>query len=157
MRLGQISVLAAGVFALAACASREDPQEAVVTKPILVIGTSHGFKPAPDDPSIWQTDEATYDVRLELDDVLAGAPEHSMAGEVLTVRLNSGNEGLLKPGREILVLIDPRLIGKPVGQYWRLWTRFACIEKAAVDSSGLSMAGKEKMEYGADVCIPYGP
>jgi len=147
------------VFPLSACVSAPSesrPAQIELPRPVLVRAIAQ---------SVRQDTEATtaedlnsvYEVRLDVQQVLAGAPEGSMESEIATVRLAASNAGYFGRGAELVVLLDPKRINSSTPLYWRRFTRFACVESTELEKSGLTLDESQALSVGGDTCLFYGP
>ena len=153
------SFLYGWTWLLGACAPIPAGAEVVtatVTKPAIVRAIVQNAS------QLTPTNEAKdlivdYQVTLELQEVIAGAPVGSMDGDVISVRLAAGNSGYFRKGNDLIVLLDPKLIANGQSIYWRRFTRFACIETAEAAKSGIAIPDKSRVQVGDDICLFYGP
>ncbi|HKR25690.1 MAG TPA: hypothetical protein VJS15_10550 [Allosphingosinicella sp.] len=153
------ALLATCLFAVAGCAllpDRADAQEADVRAPVLVRALSLGARQVTPTEAVEDL-IVLYEVRLEVSQVLAGAPEGSMESDTVTVRLAASNAGHFRRGAELVVLLDPRRMALSRALYWRRFTQFACVATSEVRNSALDLSDRRPIVVGDDTCIFYGP
>ena len=158
-RLRRTALLSAGLLMMAACVSLPAESwsaEVQVTKPILVRAIVQSAKQL---TPIMEAQDlvAVYEVKLEIQQVLAGASEWSMESDAITIKLAASNPGYFGRGAELVVLLDPSQSSASKASYWRRFTRFACIETAQVDKSRLQLEDRQAVVVGTDTCLIYGP
>jgi hypothetical protein len=154
IRLLPMTLLGIGLF-VDPCRGDDDVLKVLGSGALLAVVQSTGEREVPDEPASRGMLAATYEVHLQIQTIVAGAPEHSRYGDTLTVRLVAADRAYFEAGREFVVLLDPRLIadGKPLN--WARLELFACFKKTELDRNGLSIGGYRATIVGDDVCKQY--
>jgi hypothetical protein len=137
-----------------AVAATPSPQSSPLKAPVLVLARSKGAKlvsSAQDEPLL----SAIFDVRLEIEQVLAGDGWRNMDDDSIVVRLRAENPGFLASGVKLIVLLDPVLVSQKKELYWRRPMTVYCVSKEVIEDRGLVVNIGKPIRFGRDVCINY--